>query len=441
MPINPQLYVPQVQPMQLENPLNLARNAMAIKEAQSTIAANQLKATRAQQLQNVLAGKPGEQRDPQAIANALLQGGFPEEAKQVMDFATSTGQSRKAGLEAEAAQFALLGSEAGAFANDPSSLNKAAILPWAAAAVERKLLTPEAFSRFEAMPDDPRQLQAAMRRLQVQALTPVQQLETSVIQQDLGGETRALRIPKIGGPAEEVVGTRERVTASPNRPVSNIQSFVPASETAQTEFIKEFRDTYKQLKTAPVDIANLRRAAVLAQSEGRKYMGTGGQAFLSAAKFLKNRLGVDIDAKALADAEEARTVLFQNVLGNLRKLDAQPSQQQQFIMQEALGNLDTDPDALPRVVQVYEDVIRGRVEQHNREFAEMKANPNLANAFPYSLEIKLPPAVTVTGPGGRPLGATADQPIRVKTPAELNALPPGSLYIGPDGKTRRKPNG
>ena len=216
MPINPQIFVPQVQPMQLENPLALARNAMAIKEAQSTIAANQLKATRAQQLQNVLAGKPGEQRDPQAIANALLQGGFPEEAKQVMDFATSTGQSRKAGLEAETAEFQLLGSEAGAFANDPSSLNKAAILPWAAAAVERKLLTPEAFSRFEAMPDDPKQLQAAMRRLQIQAIPALQQLDTSVIQQDLGGETRTLRVPKLGGPAEEVLGSRATVTRSPN---------------------------------------------------------------------------------------------------------------------------------------------------------------------------------------------------------------------------------
>jgi hypothetical protein len=134
--------------------------------------------------------------------------------------------------------------------------------------------------------------------------------------------------------------------------VQKIENWVPASETAQAEFIKEFRDTYKQLKTSPTDIANLRRAGELAKTEARKYMGTGGQAFLSAAKFLKNRLGVDVDAQAIAGAEEARTVLFQNVLNNLRKLDAQPSQEQQRIMQEALGNLDTDPDALPRVVEL-----------------------------------------------------------------------------------------
>lgn len=253
---------------------------------------------------------------------------------------------------------------------------------------------------------------------------------------DVGGGTAVINPytgQQIGTTIKDVVDPTAIARAGAAR--TQVSSFIPASEAAQTEFIKEFRETYKQLKTAPVDIANLRRAAVLAQSEGRKYMGTGGQAFLSAAKFLKNRLGVDIDAKALADAEEARTVLFQNVLGNLRKLDAQPSQQQQFIMQEALGNLDTDPDALPRVVQVYEDVIRGRVEQHNREFAEMKANPNLANAFPYSLEIKLPEKSVTTPPGA----AAPGTPVTVKTPDELKALPSGSLYIGPDGKTRRKP--
>jgi hypothetical protein len=200
----------------------------------------------------------------------------------------------------------------------------------------------------------------------------------------------------------------EQAARRAGAPSTKIQNWVPASETAQKVFIEEFRDTYKQLKTAPTDIANLRRAAELSKTEGRKYFGTGGDAFLAAAKFLKNRLGVDVDEKAISNAEEARTVLFQNVLNNLRKLDAQPSQQQQLIMQQALGSLDTDPDALPRVVQVYEDVIRGRVEQHNREFAEMKANPNLANAFPYSLEIKLPERVQ--SPAEAPAGQAAPAP-------------------------------
>jgi len=161
--------------------------------------------------------------------------------------------------------------------------------------------------------------------------------------------------------------------------------------------MKELRDTYKQLKTAPVDIANLREAARLAGTSARKYMGTGGKAFLEGAKFLKNRLGVDVDTSAIVNAEAARTALFQNVLNNLRKLDAQPSQEQQRIMQEALGNLDTDPDALPSVVRIYEDVIRGRVELHNKTVAETEAS---GIKSPYSLKIDLPAALEGEKPTG-----------------------------------------
>jgi hypothetical protein len=263
-----------------------------------------------------------------------------------------------------------------------------------------------------ALPDDPMQLQAALRGQFLSQIPPA--------------ERAKLFIPM----SAKVEAQKARI-AGAGAASTKIENFAPAAVTAQTEFIKEFRETHKQLKTAPTDIANLRRAAELAKTEARKYMGTGGEAFLSAAKFLKNRLGVDVDATAIANAEEARTVLFQNVLNNLRKLDAQPSQQQQLIMQQALGSLDTDPDALPRVVQVYEDVIRGRVEQHNREFAEMKANPNLANAFPYSLEIKLPERAAAPPPSN-----SAGQIVDVSTPEEARKLAPGTRFRTPDGRIK-----
>lgn len=220
MPINPQIVVPQVQGIQLENPLALARNAMAIQEARSTIAANQLKSNRAALATSIFkqnAGKPPEQ-----IANALFAAGLPDEAENVMKYQTAGGQSAKALREAEAAGLQLLGSEAGAFANDPASLNKAAIMPWATAAVQRGLLSSDALARFESMPDDPRALSAAMRRLQVQALTPQQQLATKVQEQDLGGQSRFVRIPELGGPGEVVEGLTAPITRSPNAPVTNI---------------------------------------------------------------------------------------------------------------------------------------------------------------------------------------------------------------------------
>ena len=84
-----------------------------------------------------------------------------------------------------------------------------------------------------------------------------------------------------------------------------------------------------------------------------------------------------------------------------------------------------------RSVQVYEDVIRGRVEQHNREFAEMKANPNLANAFPYSLEIKLPERAAAPPPSGN-----TGQIVNVRTAEEARKLAPGTRFRTPDGRVK-----
>ena len=412
MPINPQIFVPQVQPMQLENPLALARNAMAIKEAQSTIAANQLKATRAQQLQNVIAGKPGEQRDPQAIANALLQGGFPEEAKQVMDFATSTGQSRKAGLEAEAAQFALLGSEAGAFANDPSSLNKAAILPWAAAAVERKLLTPEAFSRFEAMPDDPKQLQAAMRRLQIQAIPALQQLDTSVIQQDLGGETRTLRVPKLGGPAEEVLGTRERVTASPNRPVTNI---ITAAETERAKTLgkggaEAEMAEFNTVRTAARSI-NKDYETVKLLKEGKPSTGITAELELEFNRLKAAAGGKPEAIEKVADTEYLEALLGSDVFNQFQALGVgarglDTPAEREFLRQVISGTRSLDKETLIQMAEMRAKYKRELVDEYNSRIESGELDDFFRDYGRKKQSFKLPPPpeVTVTGPGGRPLG-------------------------------------
>ena len=76
-----------------------------------------------------------------------------------------------------------------------------------------------------------------------------------------------------------------------------------------------------------------------------------------------------------------------------------------MIMQEALGSLDTDPDALEAVVQVYEDVIRGRVEQHNAEVAQVKGNKI---PLPYDLAIKIPEKLTKPAISGPPPEAIAE---------------------------------
>lgn len=390
-------------------------------------------------LRNMLMGATEKDlQDPSFLNRLAITPGGAATAQSLAQSMASQRAARKSDLEATRLEVERLAGQAGAFLqayrDNPASLNKAAVAPWLNSAVRRGLMNPEDLQTFDAMPDDPAELAIELQKVQAQGMSIADQMQ---FQRPKGTTTEVGGVivttdPFTGKEIGRVdYSAAEQAARRAGAASTKIQNFAPASETAQTEFIKEFRDTYKALKTAPTDIANLRRAAELSKTEGRKYMGTGGEAFLSAAKFLKNRVGIDIDEKAIAAGEEARTVLFQNVLNNLRKLDAQPSQQQQFIMQQALGSLDTDPDALPRVVQVYEDVIRGRVEQHNREFAEMKANPNLANAFPYSLEIKLPERATAPPPSD-----SAGQIVNVSTPEEARKLARGTRFRTPDGRIK-----
>lgn len=375
MPINPQIVVPQVQGIQLENPLALARNAMAIQEARSTIAANQLKSNRAALATSIFkqnAGKPPEQ-----IANALFAAGLPDEAENVMKYQTAGGQSAKARREAEAAGLQLLGSEAGAFANDPASLNKAAIMPWATAAVQRGLLSSDALARFEAMPDDPRALSAAMRRLQVQALTPQQQLATKVQEQDLGGQSRFVRIPELGGPGEVVEGLTAPITRSPNAPVTNIN--MPSKKFGETigekaaERLDAYRENAEQAARGVDTNARLRPLL----NDKNFISGTFADARLAVAR----AAGIDVSAtegflSGMAEQVAARIKAFGTGTG-LSNAD------RDYALAWAGGKPDLSTKGIARIMRINDQSADEVMKKYNkeREFLS-KAEPQILNYYP-----------------------------------------------------------
>ena len=379
---------------QLE-PVNVLGQYVQGLEAGRQFKAQRAKEAQVTQLQNMLMGAtPKQLQDPEFINRLAVTPEGAMIAKTLSESVAAQRTARIGELEIAEKQGNLIAREAGAFLGDPNLLNKATIDPWARGAVQRGILSQDAYDRFQVVPDDPAVLGPAMQRLQTQGMSIVDQLKRQRPEgalQEVGGVVITVDPytgKQIGANIDLSAAEQAARAAGASRTSMSVDAFPEAGETIQVEAMRELRSTYGQLKTAPVDIANLRRAADLARTSGRKYMGTGGKAFLEGAKFLKNRLGVNVDTSAIVNAEEARTTLFQNVLNNLRKLDAQPSQEQQRIMQEALGNLDTDPDAMANVVQVYEDVIRGRVELHNRTVDESIQS---GVKMPYSLRIDLPP--------------------------------------------------
>jgi hypothetical protein len=175
----------------------------------------------------------------------------------------------------------------------------------------------------------------------------------------------------------------------------SVNTMLPASEEAQRDFIKGTRQTYDALKQAPVALQNIEKAKALIPG-AKGFMGQGGEPMLQAASFLNNRLGTNIDTKGVTDAQELRSRLFFGILDNLKKLDSQPSAQQQAALQEALGSIGTDPSALPRVLDAFGESIRTKVDLHNQEVGSAETR---GVKFPYDPKIKWPEAV-------KPAGAT-----------------------------------
>ena len=172
--------------------------------------------------------------------------------------------------------------------------------------------------------------------------------------------------------------------AKPNVTNLNVNAFTPASVEAQKEQMKSTRTTFDQLKQAPVLLENIDKAKELIP-KAKGFMGTGGETLLEAAKFMNNRLGTTINTEGIKSAEELRSRIFFNIMDNLKKMDAQPSQMQQQIMQDSLGKLGTDPNALANVLDAYGDTVRGKIELHN---TEVESAERRGVKFPYDPRIK-----------------------------------------------------
>lgn len=182
-------------------------------------------------------------------------------------------------------------------------------------------------------------------------------------------------------------------SAGASRQMMAVNTQLPASEEAQKEFMKESRQTYSALKNAPQVLENIDAAKKLVP-QAKGFMGAGGESVLQAASFLNNRLGTNIDTKGVESAEELRSRLFLGILDNLKKLDSQPSQQQQEALRIALGSIGTDPNALPRVLNVFEESIRTKVGLYNQEVGDAEQR---GVKFPYNPKIKLPAAPSGAG--------------------------------------------
>ena len=177
----------------------------------------------------------------------------------------------------------------------------------------------------------------------------------------------------------------DRSFAPPARTDIKVNSYEPASNAAQRDYIAESAKQRTLLRNSKGAIDNINKAITLIPSSAQ-FMGPGGEPLLNATAFLNNRLGLTIDTKGVTDATQLRSRMFNNVIDTLKKLDSTPTQKQQDTLQEALGTLGTDPRALANVLRAFQDVLRTKVEEYNADVTEAEKR---GVKFPYKPQIDL----------------------------------------------------
>ena len=214
---------------------------------------------------------------------------------------------------------------------------------------------------------------------------------------DQSGQKQIVQTPGLGGtpksvgvfadvplPADVVVQRKDIAKAGATN--LRVDAFVPASVEAQKQFVQTATDERKALRNAPDTIKNIEAAKKLIPSAST-FMGTGGEPLLAAASFLNNRLGFGISTQGVTDATVLRTRLFEGILDNLKKLDSQPSQEQQRVLAEALGNLGTDPAALEQILDRIGETVRDRVDRFNADVTEAETR---GVKFPFKPQLGMP---------------------------------------------------
>jgi hypothetical protein len=223
-----------------------------------------------------------------------------------------------------------------------------------------------------------------------------------------------------------------KLVSHPTAAQMQVNTFTPASEQAQADFMRASSKAYETLRFAPQTLQSIEEAKALIP-QARGFMGTGGEPLLAVASFLKSRLGIGVNTEGITSAEQLRSLLFQGVLDNLRSIDAQPTQQQQIALQQAIGRIGSDPDALPRILDVYGDRIRRRVDLYNKE---VQSAEQRGVRFPYDPVIQLPEIGAAQAPArGRtpePEAPARAAPVSDLTADELRRLKPTQSLVGRD---------
>jgi hypothetical protein len=178
---------------------------------------------------------------------------------------------------------------------------------------------------------------------------------------------------------------KEIANAGASKQMQLVNAFEPFQNKLQGGMAEKLAGNFENLQNAPATLQALDKAKEYAKNS--KFIGSGADIKLEMAKFFNNNFGTNIDPKSVKNTEALQSALFYNVMDNLKKMDASPSQQQQKYLQDAMGRITTDPSALPEIIDFWKGQIQSKVGEHNRRVEESVKS---GTKFPYDIRVRMP---------------------------------------------------
>ena len=134
------------------------------------------------------------------------------------------------------------------------------------------------------------------------------------------------------------------------------------------ELISGLGSEYNTLSGLENTITAVQRARrINKKGDASMYQGSFAKTKLAVAKFASDNLGITINPEGINDAQELTSVLFTNVLDNLKKMDASPSETQQELLGKAMGTTETTPEALEMILEFWEGNMINKIGNYNKK--------------------------------------------------------------------------
>lgn len=259
-------------------------------------------------------------------------------------------------------------------------------------------------------------------------------------------------------------GPDGRVQAVQDTPNTQVTTSVNTATNPLVEgYSRQFTEQRERASAAADTIRTLHQARAQLDEPGGIISGAFAQGRLDLAR-VGTLFGIT-DERSVANTEAFRAAIGQSVLSSIRALGTNPSNtDREYIERVAAGNVALNETSIRRVIDIQERYARQAIERYNQTFGQvdeelrrvpgadqsglaiMRALGRVGMPGEY---VRAGTPAPGTPPGQQPPGQPAPQaapqqqsPANLPRPTsrqEMEALPPGTQFVAPDGSVRVRP--